>query len=564
MAIATDALFLLTSPEPERKKVFGTGFAVAQQDEKLFILTCAHVVEQLEGKVMVGSLTAELVAAGSSNVVDLALLSIPCHEARTMLNRLGQARPGMTFQLCGYSPFSGAKENHVLRPIQGRLGKAIFFEPSGKGRVPAWDIQVQDDDFSKLQGGYSGSPLCDDKGRLLAVVSHNADPAAGQRGHAVAIANLKRICPEIAQLMPDFAHLDTADRVQEVMNRLTERTYEILEIIQAVGCKLQQMKQDGVQDKDEVLLDTIEQFLDKEISAEDFIRFFKQADQPAEAKPDYAKLASQLNQGQVILCLGQELSPLLGAGIPCTAELISKLAFEENFHGPLSEICEQKEIAPESCRADLVNELHGLFCSAAKCPPLPLYELLAGLKQPFIVISTAYDELLEQSLQGRRNFVVICPNMEEKNCLLLYSDGREITCTPEDISQHKPLENGYAVIYRLRGGIVGSREHLLLSERDYFLFNRLMEKQFPDYIGSRLKSTLCSLWFLGHHPQSWEERLLTRFLKNFQHEMASSLAVQEQLSPFARSFWQHLKGRVRVFELSLAEFAAELVKEAAA
>jgi hypothetical protein len=394
--------------------------------------------------------------------------------------------------------------------------------------------------------------------------NYQADSAAGQRGHAVAISNLKAIYPNIAQLMPEFAQIDSVDRVQEVMSRLADRTFEILGIIQALGCTLQQMKQDGIKDKDEMLLDTLEQFLDKEISPEELIRFFKQADQPAEVMPDYAKLVGQLNQGQVVLCLGQELSPLLGAGIPCTAELISKLAFEENFHGPLSEICEQKEIAPESCRADLVNELHGLFCSAATCPPLPLYELLAGLKQPFIVISTAYDELLEQSLQGRRNFVVICPNMEEKNCLLRYSDGREITCTPEDISQHKPLENGYAVIYRLRGGIVGGQELMLLSERDYFLFNRLMEKQFPDYIGSRLKSTLCSLWFLGHHPQSWEERLLTRFLKNFQHEMASSLAVQEQLSPFARAFWQHLKGRVRVFELSLAEFVDELVKEAAA
>ena len=165
-AIETDTLFLLTSPEPERKRVFGTGFAVAQNQEQLFILTCAHVVEQLDGKVMIDGQPTAVVAAGSSNAVDLALLSVPCYEVQPLLNRLGQSRPGMNFQLCGYSPFSGAKENYVLRPVQGRLGKAVAFESVRQGRVAAWDIHVEDDEFSRLQGGYSGSPLCDDQGRL--------------------------------------------------------------------------------------------------------------------------------------------------------------------------------------------------------------------------------------------------------------------------------------------------------------------------------------------------------------------------------------------------------------
>jgi hypothetical protein len=87
-----------------------------------------------------------------------------------------------------------------------------------------------------------------------------------------------------------------------------------------------------------------------------------------------------------------------------------------------------------------------------------------------------------------------------------------------------------------------------------------MEKQFPDYLGSRLKSSLYSLWFLGHHPESWEERLLVKFLQTLRYDRASALAVQEKLSPFARAFWQDSK--VRIFNLALAEFVQELEKAA--
>ncbi len=53
--------------------------------------------------------------------------------------------------------------------------------------------------------GGSGSPLCDERGGLIAVVSHNADPAAGQRSHAVALSNLSMTFPKIERLMPSFS-----------------------------------------------------------------------------------------------------------------------------------------------------------------------------------------------------------------------------------------------------------------------------------------------------------------------------------------------------------------------
>ena len=206
MGIDRNSVFLLTGAQGD-KKAFGTGFAVAHQDGQLYILTCAHVVDQLDGKVKVGryEAEAEIEALGAADGIDLALLRIPCVQPPPLLNRPIPGEPEMKFHICGYGPFSGAKDNYVLRHIEGKLGKSIAFESvRGSGRTDAWDLHVEDDDFSRLQGGYSGSPLCDQEGRLIAVVSHKIG-SQGQRGHAVAIANLKSIYPEIEQLLPSFS-----------------------------------------------------------------------------------------------------------------------------------------------------------------------------------------------------------------------------------------------------------------------------------------------------------------------------------------------------------------------
>lgn len=568
MAIEKDAVFLLTSTD-SGKKAFGTGFAVACKEGKLYLLTCAHVIEQLGGRVVASGADAvpheaAIEAAGSSNTVDLALLSIRHDgDAPPLLNRPAKGKPDMLFQILGYGPHFGARENYVLRDIQGRLGKPISFKAVGIKSIEAWDIHVDDDEFSKLQGGYSGSPLCDAAGSLLAVVSHNADAAAGQRGHAVAVVNLQAIFPEIEQLLPAFAglaeeHLDPAARINQAMMQLSGRAFEICSIFPAIGLELERMRKEGISEDDEEIFAEINGFAARTIAAEAFIFFFSNLDNRRKAvasRPDYTKLAGQLQNGQVILCLGQELSHLLGAELPST-EAIKQHLSQNGFHGPLSELCEQKELALNSSRADLVNDIRALFNADPKKSPVALHDLLANLKNPFLVISTAYDDLLEQSLRGRRKFAVIHPNMEDKRCLLRCSDQKDVFCTPEELSSFSLLESGYAVIYQLRGGIFNDKGHLLLSERDYFTFTRFMQQQFPDYIGSKLKNSLHSLWFLGHHPESWEERLLIKSLQELRHDRAPSLAIQEGGSSFAQSFWQDRK--VKVYDCPLKDFVQEL------
>ena len=56
--------------------------------------------------------------------------------------------------------------------------------------------------------------------------------------------------------------LRDSERIQRVMDQLPGRAFEILEVIQAVGLKLKQMKQDGLRTEcDRALLKETEQFL---------------------------------------------------------------------------------------------------------------------------------------------------------------------------------------------------------------------------------------------------------------------------------------------------------------
>ncbi len=567
MAIEKNAVFLLTSADGS-KKAFGTGFAVAHADGQLHLLTCAHVAEQLDGRIQAAGQEAEILAKGSADGVDLALLRIPCEQPPPLLNRAVQGKEGMRFHICGYGPFAGAKDNYVLRHIEGKLGKSIAFESPGSGRVEAWDLHVEDDDFSRLQGGYSGSPLCDEQGRLIAVVSHKVD--AGPRGHAVAIANLKSIYPEIEQFIPSFftprPAAAPADRFARVGKRFKSLLFDFDlddSLCKVVRNEFKRMEEEGIAADDEELLEKIENAAEGAEEWTALVRFLEALDAQAKnaaAGPNYAALAKQLAKGEVILCLGQELPHLLGAQLPSTEELKQRLR-QGDFASPLSELCEEKLIAPDSDRTDLVNVFRELLDK--RVPSVSLHELLARLERPFIVISAGYDDLLQSSLRAwRRDVVEIYPNVEEKtgvlNYVLIHSNGKDDTCTPENVSDHQLIEKGCSVIYRLRGGIVSGKEHLLLSERDYFTFNKVMKQQnqFPDYIGSKLNSSLYSLWFLGHHPTSWEERLLISFLRDMQHPDFAAVAVQEHPPEFDRNFWQ--SKRVKVFAVPLADFVQNL------
>ncbi|MCI5137668.1 MAG: serine protease, partial [Candidatus Electrothrix sp. AR1] len=124
MQIDQNTVFRLASLEPDKNKKFGTGFAVAYKSKRLFILTCAHVVKDLEDRVKVIGQEidqADIVKIGAIDAIDLALLSIPWDDSPPPLqNRITKREEGDKIQLRG---FSFVNKNHELRRIKGHLGQ---------------------------------------------------------------------------------------------------------------------------------------------------------------------------------------------------------------------------------------------------------------------------------------------------------------------------------------------------------------------------------------------------------------------------------------------------------
>lgn len=76
--VLQNSIVLITSTDEENKS-FGTGFVFWQENNDSYILTCAHVIEEVleSGKICVDSINqVELIACDSRSNIDLAILKV--------------------------------------------------------------------------------------------------------------------------------------------------------------------------------------------------------------------------------------------------------------------------------------------------------------------------------------------------------------------------------------------------------------------------------------------------------------------------------------------------------
>jgi hypothetical protein len=204
--IAENAVVLLTSRNADNT-TFGSGFVIAEDTHYSYVLSCAHVVEDIGNKPCIAGLPVDILAMGSADGLDMALLTVaklnkPC------LNQFALGVSETDITISGYSAFKDDKNQvrQQKRSLKGCLGNAIKLT----GRNPseeftAFDLNIKNDAFSKLAPGYSGSPLCNQQGKVIGVVTHLR---TGELGHALCISNLEILYPSIAKLIPNFKSID--------------------------------------------------------------------------------------------------------------------------------------------------------------------------------------------------------------------------------------------------------------------------------------------------------------------------------------------------------------------
>ncbi len=580
------AVFLIESAA-DGNRVSGSGFALARRDAGTLVATCAHVVAAVGGpdQVRVAGLPARVLALGDPRGNDLALLEVPGLTAPAYLPTTALGQTDVAIRLCGYSPFAQA---HKKRALAGRLGQPNQVTPGGGAAdFRLWELTVEDSDFARLAGGYSGGPVVDARGRLVGIGTAREDD---KLGYALCVSNLWRLTPgdgsAIAALLAGVARPED-DRFARIRTGIEVKAAGLDQaqpgVSARIAAELARLESlPALDTAEETRLVLLEGYASGSIplSPAQFVTIWSSqspAARPvAAAGPDYPRLARLLRGGQVALLLGPDLAHQSGYAVTGAADLPASLAGQLRVAGLpagrcLAEVCERVELDPDGCgRTALARGLLALATPAGTAAPAgpDIYRQIAAIDRPLVLISAAYDGLLEAALaaRGRRCVTLAPPPRGDRNrdLFLDYSPPTPDLprrCGREALSGLGLHEAGWTLVYRLRGlGSNGTAaDSLLLSERDYFQLAAGPEPPLPEYLVSLLRDR--HLWLLGYGLHAWGDRLLARTVLGRRAELGSSrdiLAVHPAPDGFARHFWRQPGLGVQLLALPLADFAASL------
>jgi hypothetical protein len=368
------------------------------------------------------------------------------------------------------------------------------------------------------------------------------------------------------------------DLIKQVMRRLNEIKPIYLKVIQ-------RLKTLTDSNDDKLLLDQVQLFVDGDIDGATFMESWElfdsdKATRPAPVKIDYDKLAGRIKRGEIIIFLGSGIQQEYDPAAPDESVLVDYLAGiiqQENYSGTLSAIAEYYECRNDYGRPLLLSKL---------CEKLPgntdtieLYHSLAQVERPLILISAAYDRLLEKVFQQyRKRFVEILSvtnphgNFTVGDVIIRYSDksgaDSEHIFSKDELSKLELLEQGYSLIYKIRGTCDGQvngsqtahaarQEALTLMESDYFNFARYSERIIPGYVAKQFRTR--EFLFIGYRPRHWEDRLLVNaILDKRGNARPDCMLIGDNSNNFEAAYWDKL--RVKSYDISIRQLDGFLKK----
>jgi hypothetical protein len=396
---------------------------------------------------------------------------------------------------------------------------------------------------------------------------------------------IQKITPDDPDIVSDIRTLQ--DRIEH-RERATKALGQLMAHIGELGMPFYQKiarilhPQNPQDDIVSLLLPPTEQFLAGTFGAQQYVELcdmllVSPIDDPhTNPKVDYVALARTILAGDIVLFLGSDIPHLYDDRCWGERELAHKLATAidyKNFEGNLSSIAELYQLRLEYGQKSLINTLNQ---SLPHNPQLfTLYHSLAQTPQHLILISSAYDNLLEQAFRlAGKPFVELSSiirrtkNYDVGHVVVNFSDKEEgETIYPqEELSKLNLLEK-YSLIYKMRGTCsfpdkqrTARTDALTLSETNYFTFAENANKIIPDFLAGHLNER--AFLFIGFTPRSWEDRLLARILlEKRRHSNHPCYTLGEPDDPLQLAYWK--KQKVEFSNIDFKELDAHLQGAAA-
>ncbi|MCP4353430.1 MAG: hypothetical protein GY795_48900 [Desulfobacterales bacterium] len=153
--------------------------------------------------------------------------------------------------------------------------------------------------------------------------------------------------------------MESAYNIQEILEGLSKRMNDIPNIYIPIARFLKQMSKQGIDENGEIFLDVVNNFIAGNLSKEAFARMWQEvetAQTQVKKSPNYDLLTERLIRGEIIPFLGSEAPDLSGLVMPCSGELVGKLAEKaeyQDFSGSLPMISQYYQM--EYSRGTLVR-----------------------------------------------------------------------------------------------------------------------------------------------------------------------------------------------------------------
>lgn len=266
----------------------------------------------------------------------------------------------------------------------------------------------------------------------------------------------------------------------------------------------------------------------------------------------------QLIAGRIVPFIGSGASLTGEPAAPSAAELAARIAFRATFpdsHGTGLDLARVASFYDARFGRDPLN---GALRAELghDWQPGPIHRFLAEIGEKLLVVTTNYDDLLEQAFRdaGRAPHLVYHPydDPDRKGVVLWQRPGEDDfeEIAPQDLVLPIGQE---PIIYKMHGHCDEDDqkgESFLVTEEDYVGF--LAEMPVPPSILRKLRKA--TILFLGYGLRDWNVRVL---LHNFRSAgRGQAFAVQKAPDPVDALLWDARK--VDIVEMELDAFVDAL------